>query len=59
MQRLEVSGAVRHIYTSLGGKGLSNFHLYGTGFLLLCSKQKTTKPQFQPLEYSQNSFNIS
>jgi hypothetical protein len=22
MQRLEVSGAVRHIYTSLGGKGL-------------------------------------
>jgi hypothetical protein len=28
MQRLEVSGAVQHIYMSLGGKGLIYYYYY-------------------------------
>jgi hypothetical protein len=35
MQRLEVSGAVRHMYMSLGGKGLMLFDFPKHGFPLL------------------------
>ena len=36
MQRLEVSGAVRHTYKSLGVKGLRNVSIYF--FLSVCTE---------------------
>ena len=44
MQRLEVSGAVRPLYGSLGVKGLMPSHLYQDGLLSLTIKPALLKP---------------
>jgi hypothetical protein len=39
MQRLEFSGAVRHTYMSLGGKGTAQFNLECTGTLKILNPE--------------------